>query len=200
MHWTLNFGSATFSHLPSTAMFDRFVNNNALVAVVRPQPFKMCAPLSLLEARQVLGLEPITLEDLIKSSGYTRTQIATGKVSNEDMRTIALKFSMQVDVHDIAAPSWDLLKEYVREGAVIYHRPGHYCLVVGFLEEPMLTSSGPRPKVEDALGRWLILADHRVKKPTDHTQGMLATLRYEEVAQTVESNERAALLLCRRTH
>lgn len=176
----------------------RFINNGALNAVVRPQPFKMCALLSLLEASLVVraGSRPLTLDQIIEISGFKPAQIQKGCISNDDMKWIGHECGMRVAIHDGELPDWETVKEYIVQNAVIYHQPGHYCLVVGFLEEPLILSSGPRPQVDTfKTAHWLVLADHRVKKPTDHLQGMLRTIRWDDVQQIILDNERAALLL-----
>ena len=182
----------------------RYINNKALCSIVRPQPYKMCSLLSIYEMICTISdgtsgtAPPPSFEYMVDHAMYSAEDMIDGKIGNEKMRELAAQYGLTLRVCKALdeIPDWEGLKAHLYSGRpIIYHTIGHYLLIIGYIEEPMMISSGDRPKVSDGIGRWLVTADHRVKFGTTHDRGMLEQVRWEAVIGTVVNNPNTALLI-----
>ena len=174
---------------------ERFINNKYLSAVIRPQPSKLCAIVSIASIIKIIKEEDITFKDIMKRGNIKRQDVMLGKVGNSKMIDIASSFDIHLNVN---LPNWDIIKHYIKSGEnpIIYHSKGHYCLIVGFIEEPLLLNSGDNIKIEkNHIQRWIVLADHRVKYNTSHNRGMIELIKWHDIHKTINTNRNCALLI-----
>ena len=177
------------------SIMQRFINNGYLSTVIRPQPAKLCAIVSIASIIKIITKKDVSIDDIMKKGHIKRHHVMAGKVGNSKMIDLANTFSIRL-VIDL--PDWNRMKYYIKSGVnpIIYHSKGHYCIIIGFIEEPLMLNSGDNIKVKkDHIQRWIVLADHRVKYRTSHERGMIELIKWHDIHTTINNNRNCALLI-----
>jgi len=179
---------------------ERFINNKFLSSVLRPQPAKLCALVSIAEIIKIVKEQDVTFDEISTITGITKKLAIAGRVGNDKMIKMAQAYDIPLTSYETVQvlPDWESIKSMLKSEhrPIIYHSKGHYCLLVGFIEEPLLLNSGDHIKVDRSkTQKWLVIADHRVKYKTDHKSGMLEMVTWYTVRQTIKNNRNCALLV-----
>ena len=151
--------------------YDRYINNRVLIGMVRPQWENECAINSIAGALNSISNRQLRRGDIYKLTGWDKAAVINGKMDNDDivgalekgLHLMGLsgtaKFHRRVFADE--ETSWRLFKKSVRKGGnvLIYHAEGHYCLIAGYLEEPLENNhadmKGYRKRRD-----WIVIADH----------------------------------------
>ncbi len=196
----------------ASQFYDRYVNNDLLAFLCRPQCPEGCSIASLATAINYLfgsdhGIT--TQEDVAQALGFRAEAIGIeGGPGNEIVLDWFRKYTAEMgwqascgillDREDAADESRDdgifeELKEIIRgrETVLVYHLEHHYNLVCGYLEHAMkpqeaYDASSPQR-------RWLILAD------TSSERDPIWSIRWEAVREDFRRDRRHCLLAFSRT-
>lgn len=178
--------------------YERYISNKILNAIIRPQGYNQCSLTCIVEVFNILNDNrdtQLTIEYLTQCLGKEwQHRMERGQIGNRDMEAVLQKLNIPFQFkHKI---TWTEIKDYIKSDIpIIWHRPGHYCLLAGYLEEPLLLSSGKRPLADyNETGRWLVIADHRVDKQTAHNKGMLFNITFEDALK--EHNQYSGWFIC----
>lgn len=185
-------------------MEERWISNSVLNAVIRPQEYNMCSIQSLRTVFKLLLGKDFTVDEILEKSGLTRKYVENGKVGNNHMIAIAGLYGVNLSVYKKGAnvPYWNDVKRAISADIpLIFHRPGHYCIITGYISEPVMTKN-PKTGVVTVVGtpgvlskRWLVIADHRVRKKTDLQLGMIELISWEEFIAELDKHTHSALLV-----
>ncbi len=153
-------------------IYNRYVANEILEVLHRPQRPNECSITTLTGAVNAVFNKHITPDDVLKFTGWSRGFVLSGKIGNQRMVKglnkvcEGLGLQGEADVllstvpedEESAEQEWTYVKACISDPntALIYHMRNHYTLLAGYFEEPQ--SRNEEGKFE---GRreWVIIAE-----------------------------------------
>lgn len=185
--------------------YDRYINNNVLNSILRPQKHNQCSLNCLSEVIWILSNSKqfISPDNLLLALKWDKNKVLGGQIGNIDIINALTK--MNVSCKLIQDIKWNDLKQYVKSNIpIIWHRKGHYCLIAGFIEEPLILSNSQSNKSNhlnkdvkvnyEKISKWIVIADHRVNKDTTYDKGMLTMILWNNALQ--ETNQYTGFIIC----
>jgi len=174
--------------------YDRYINNNILKGLKRPQRLNECSITALASAMNALYNTDISADDVLRAASFDRKYVTDGNVGNEEMievyKNMYLKGSAKA-IHSLKNNSedWNFLKAliYEKDNSLILHINCHYNLIAGYFEEPSSYEYLNR-KEFNTTNNWLIIADQSTRNYP------IWLLEYEKLVNKIKSNKYYGLI------
>jgi len=175
--------------------WERYINNELLECIQRPQPYNFCAISCILEILLYLGIQSIGYQDILEKTELKKKKVESGSIGNDIICQALNMYQIKSQIYNHL--TWNEIESFIKnKQPIIYHRPGHYCLVVGYCEEPYIHNNGDRVKYNaEKTVRWLIIADHRVKNATTKERGLLEMIQWNDIQKVLKSNNRCGFIV-----
>ena len=182
--------------------YQRFINNKILNNCRRPHRKDWCGPTTVAEIVQILTGRDYTVDQIAEINDWTPEIITGGKLGTKSIIKGVSKCSDRIVAEELAISddlnSWNKLKESLsnRDRVIYYHEPGHHLLLCGFIEEPLIDRQDiwnhqniGRVSDYEATRRWLIKAEHNVKKEEYIDQGVLVPVEFSTVCKNLDEKD-----------
>jgi hypothetical protein len=196
--------------------YSRYIDNNLLNLCYRPHSYRKCALFCITSVYNYLlnfNDSPNILQNKI---GWKDESLINGKIGNKSIINALQKLSKKIKCQILFGNQhitnfyekdyyilWERLKKIIvdKNKAIIFHEKGHYTLICGYLEEPLvkINSDNLDNNIEIEQGkinRILVKAEHRIRNQSDIDLGILISINFNEIINIIQENRVLCLFEC----
>lgn len=176
--------------------YERYINNDLLSCIQRPQPYNYCS-LTCIQEILLYFNQYYEYSELLEKINWNHKDIIEGKIGNQKIIEALKKFDLIGIIYNkFKKIEWNELKKEIKDGfPMIYHRKGHYSLVVGYIEEPFIKNNGDIVEINNERNqKWLVLGEHRVKSKTTRELGMIELVSWKEYQNMISMKQNYGLI------
>lgn len=180
--------------------WDRYINSELLSCIQRPQPYNYCS-LSCIQAILLYFGVVQQYNEIIYYCDVNKPNILKGRIGNSNVMSFLTQYKLKSELYNRDNPiDWNSLKSLITNNIpIIYHSPGHYSLVVGVIEEPVLRNNGDHVLFHaNKTQKWIVLGEHRVKKNTTRERGMIELVSWNKYQKVIATKKNYALIVCQK--
>ena len=184
--------------MSSIKKWDRYINNKLLSCVQRPQPYNFCSLAVIQEILLFFDIEKSYLE-IMSETGIWKSEVIAGKIGNSRLQDGLRKYKLGAILYNKDNKiNWHKFKLHLMSDfPMILHRKGHYSLVVGYIEEPLLINSGDNVTIHSSkIQKWIVLGEHRVKNKTVKENGMIELYSWDNYQKLINSKNNYGVIVC----
>ena len=194
--------------------FKRFIDNKVLNLLYRPHKYKHCALYSITTIYNYLFnvlIDPDTIQNIVS---WDSNKIIKGKIGNDAIIKAFIKLTKNIVIpkilfsyNDIINNNcynkfWNIIKYYIynKSSSLIYHEKGHYTIICGFIEEPLISEKNIETNKYDfsIINKWLIISEHRIRDYNDINNGLLRQIKWNDIIQFLTNDKNTCIILFHR--
>lgn len=194
--------------MPVPLNYDRYIDNKVIKYCRRPQRKDWCAPITVAEVVEILQNKYLSIDQIAKTMNWSPETITAGRLGTNAVvggvqKVSGYKIKTKVMHPKDIEEHWKKIKKHIHDkGKVIYyHEPGHHLLICGYIEEPLVIKEdlwnhkNVGKSDYKAKRKWLIKAEHNIKKVESIDQGIFVPVEFHKVCQNVEEKKNSDIIL-----